>query len=329
MSQTYWMSQTAWWMLVGCLGFATSHARSDAEAAEPRDLLENSSRIVFLGDSITYTGHYVAYFDAWLLTQDFDERPTVINMGLPSETVSGLSEDGHAGGKFPRPDLAERLDRVLEATKPDLVCACYGINCGIYEPFDEVRFQKYRKGITTLEEKAEAAGAQVVLVTPPLFDDARAKRNFSYNAVLDRYSHWLMCRRENGWRVIDLHTAMAEAVKRRREQYPDFTFQRDAVHPDAAGHWVMAREIIRWFGDEAAANADSPEAMLEAKEIPADVLPLVFQRMAVRRDAYLSAAGHKRPGIRPGLPAAEAEKRAAEIGKAISAALLSASTGVE
>src|SRR2546425_2764856 len=36
-----------------------------------------------------------------------------LNLGLPSETVSGLSEEGHAGGQFPRPDLLERLARVL------------------------------------------------------------------------------------------------------------------------------------------------------------------------------------------------------------------------
>jgi len=32
----------------------------------------------------------------------------ILNLGLPSETVSGLSEPNHAGGAFPRPDLHER-----------------------------------------------------------------------------------------------------------------------------------------------------------------------------------------------------------------------------
>ena len=50
-----------------------------------------------------------------------------------------MSEEGHAGGKFPRPDLHERLDRALPKTKPDLVFACYGMNDGIYLPLDEAR----------------------------------------------------------------------------------------------------------------------------------------------------------------------------------------------
>ncbi|HVW02735.1 MAG TPA: hypothetical protein VHB77_20425, partial [Planctomycetaceae bacterium] len=123
-------------------------------AAEPTpaELLQHSKRILFLGDSITAAGVYVADFDAWLVTgaRGAKHNPVVIDGGLPSETVSGLSEEGHAGGAFPRPDLGERLDRVLKLAKPDLVIACYGINCGIYQPFDEARFEKYQSGMRKL-----------------------------------------------------------------------------------------------------------------------------------------------------------------------------------
>jgi hypothetical protein len=125
---------------------------------DPQTLLQRSRRIVFLGDSITAAGQYVAYFDAWLISRREAQAPTVIDAGLPSETVSGLSEEGHAGGQFPRPDLAERLKWVLAITKPDLVIACYGINCAIYEPFDEERFQKYQEGIQRLKSQVESAG---------------------------------------------------------------------------------------------------------------------------------------------------------------------------
>jgi hypothetical protein len=42
-------------------------------------------------------------------------------------------------------------------------------------------------------------------------------------------------------------------------------------------------------------------------------LPLVQQRVNVLRDAYVSAAGHKRPGVAAGLPVAQAEKQAEEL----------------
>ncbi len=108
-----------------------------AESVRPRR--QFSANSVF-GRQHHLRGDYIAAFDAWLTTKRLKFAPVVIGCGLPSETVSGLSEEGHAGGKFPRPVLSERLDRVLTVVEPDLVFACYGINCGIYEPLDEARF---------------------------------------------------------------------------------------------------------------------------------------------------------------------------------------------
>lgn len=281
----------------------------EEDFSKRRALLKQSQRIVFLGDSITYAGQYVGFFEAWLLTQELENPPIVVNVGLPSETVSGLSEDGHADGKFPRPDVAERLERVLAVTKPDLVIACYGINCGIYQPLDEQRFQRYQQGMKHLKQKVEAVGAALIVMTPPTYDDRRGKLPFSYNAVLNRYAQWLLDQREEGWLVVDVHRPMSDALAQRQKANPDFTFQPDAVHPNSEGHWAMAQEVILWFGDTASAQAGSPKQMLSSHRISDDVLEVVEQRLNLRRDAYLSASGHKRPGIKAGVPVEDAEKQ--------------------
>jgi pimeloyl-ACP methyl ester carboxylesterase/lysophospholipase L1-like esterase len=279
----------------------------------PAELLKESKRIVFLGDSITAAGVYVAGVDAWLAATKEGAAHHVICAGLPSETVSGLSEEGHAGGQFPRPDLAERLERVLALTKPDLVIACYGINCGIYEPFDTGRFERYQQGIKHLKLAVEGRGARLIVITPPFYDDQRAPKSFSYNGVLDRYSDWLIEQRQAGWHVVDLHSPMTQEVAKRRKADPQFTFQPDGVHPNEAGQWYVARQLIRWFRDEKAAAAESAPDMLKALGAPPELLPLVQQRVNLLRDAYVGAAGHKRPGVAAGLPVAEAEKKAQEL----------------
>jgi hypothetical protein len=53
--------------------------------------------------------------------------------------------------------------------------------------------------------------------------------------------------------------------------------------------------------------------MLAALKAPANLLPLVSQRMSILRDAYVSAAGHKRPGVAKGLPIEEAMAKANEL----------------
>lgn len=295
------------------ISFATHAFAQQSGSTSLLDLVKKSKTTVFLGDSITASGQYIGMFEAWLLTQGWETKPKFIDVGLPSETVSGLSEDGHAGGQFPRPDLAERLDRVLATTKPDLVFACYGMNCGIYLPLDEKRFEAYRNGFQQLKKKVEATGAQFIVITPPFYDDLRKPlEGFSYNGVLDQYSKWLVSQREQGWRVIDLHTAMTNEILERRKSDPAFTVQPDAVHPNDAGHWCMAKHFIQGLGGKLSSEA-SPQVMLKASGLPPEVLALTQKRVDVLRNAYVAAAGHKRPGVAKGLPIDEAEAKAAEI----------------
>ncbi len=298
------------------LGLATA-AADEPDVGWPAELAR-AERIVFLGDSITYSGQYVTAVEAWLNVKRRGNPPRVINVGLPSETVSGLSEEGHADGRFPRPDLAERLERVLRVTRPDVVFACYGINCGIYQPWDEQRFAKYREGFTKLREQVTAQGATLIVVTPPFYDDQRAGRTeFSYNDVLGRYAEWLVGQREHGWKVIDLHSAMTAEVQRRRAEDPEFTFQPDAVHPNAAGHWFMAQRIIAGLGEPQVLDARDPPAFFLERGVSEEAFQLLGERMRLLRDGYLTAAGHKRPGIAAGPPLEAAEERATEYSQAI------------
>lgn len=245
--------------------------------------------MVFLGDSITYAGQYVEFIEAYFRTRNPERAVEIIDIGLPSETVSGLSEDGHAGGKFPRPDLHERLVRVLEKSKPDLVVACYGMNCGIYLPFAEERFAKYREGILKLRERCAAAGAKVLHVTPPTFDEVKGGKP-GYGNTLDRYSEWLVSQRAQGWEVVDSHTPMNRYLAERRKTDPKFFLAGDGVHCNETGHWLIAQQILLHLGAKDVAAADGPKAMLASHPNGEAVLKLVQQRQRMLKDAWLSGA---------------------------------------
>jgi hypothetical protein len=150
-------------------------------------------------------------------------------------------------------------------------------------------------------------------MTPPFYDDQRSPRPFNYNKVLDQYSEWLLDQRKDGWMVVDLHGPMTHGVMERRAHDSKFTFQPDGVHPNNEGHWFIAQQLIRWFGDSDAAMATAPDDMLAAKKVPRETLALVEERVRVLRDAYVFAAGHKRPGVAVGLPVPEAEAKAQEL----------------
>jgi len=288
-------------------------------AAEPTNALaklKDIHRLVLLGDSITYSGQYIESLEAYCVTRFPEQRIEFLNLGLPSETVSGLSEDGHAGGKFPRPELRERLGRVLEKTKPDLVFACYGMNDGIYLPFSEERFQRFKDGIVELRDRVAAVGAKIIHVTPPTFDEVKGG-HAGYNHALDKYADWLLGQRAAGWDVVDLHGPMNRYLAERRQREPEFSLAGDGVHCGEIGHWIIAKQILLHLGAEDVATAESPEALLAVHPRGEDVLKLVQEKQRLMKDAWLTDAGHKRPGMNKGLLLVEAKAQAAELDKQI------------
>ncbi|MFM9826248.1 SGNH/GDSL hydrolase family protein [Flavobacterium sp.] len=283
--------------------------------SQPYKIPDSVKRIVFLGNSITYGGKYISYIDAYLTVKYPSRHIEIINVGLPSETVSGLSEPGHAGGKFPRPDLHERLERVLTQTKPDFVFACYGMNDGVYMPFDNERFKKYREGIDWLHDQVLKSGASIIHITTPMYDERKGK---AYANVLDIYSDWLISLRySSNLNVIDIHWPMKKYIEDKREVDSSFSYAKDGIHPNEIGHFIIAKQILLSLGEKELAKANNMKEALLAYQNGDTILRLVEKRQEIMKDAWLTQTGHKRPGMKIGLPIKEAEQKAEELNKQI------------
>ena len=272
----------------------------------------DAKRIVFLGNSITWAGMYVNDVEAFLRVRYPDRQFEIINVGLPSETVAGLSEPGHADGKFPRPDLHERLARVLEQTKPDLVFACYGMNDGIYMPFDTGRFQKFKDGINWLHEEVVKTGARIIHLTPPDYDEVTGKSH-GYTNVLDIYANWLLGKkRSSKWEVIDIHYPMKKYLMQHRMTDSAFALALDGIHPGEAGHWIIAQQILLYLGFRNVAKFAGITENLQQVKDAAALMKLIATRQNMIRDTWLTATKHLRPGLPVGPPLKEAQAKADE-----------------
>ncbi len=319
--------------VLACAAFGEERVRigHDPLVLKP---LQGVRRVLFLGDSITYSGGYVETIEAWLFAHCPEQRYELINIGLPSETVSGLTEPNHAGGAFPRPDLHERLARALAKTKPDLVVACYGMNDGIYYPFDPQRFAKYQEGLRWTRDAVRKSGAKFWVVTPPPFDAQPVAKStlpaglaeypsgqpfVGYDAVLERYSAWILEGRHGEWETTDIHTPLHNYLIEQRKQHPDFAFSGDGVHLDGQGHLLIARELLRSWG---APERTLPPLMESLPELKRDRLrKLIHDRQRLLTDAWLTDIGHKRPGMPNGTPLETAQAQAADQEKEIRALL--------
>lgn len=257
-------------------------------------------RALFLGDSITQAGTYVSFTSYYLHRLHPEQKFDIYPLGLSSETVSGLSEKGHAGGRFPRPSLFERLDRVLTKVKPEVVFACYGINCGIYQPLDEERFVAFKSGVKRLIAESKKSGVeQIYLVTPPIYDATTKEGEFNYDSVMAAYAAWEMTIKDEGVKVIDLHSAMRKARNGRKE-----VFSRDRVHPGKEGHLLMATSILQGLGVEV---PDDDVAVIQRDPL----FKKVDQLRSFRARQWMKHVGYNREKLVKPQPLGDTEKKVA------------------
>src|SRR5690606_13369529 len=94
---------------------------------------------------------------------------------------------------------------------------------------------------------------------------------------------------------------------------PGFAFARDGVHPDAAGHWVIAKAILDGLGATDLSAATEPASVVAAVRRRPALLDLIQERQTLLKLAWLSKTGHQRPGVKPGLPLGEAYAQARKL----------------
>lgn len=233
---------------------------------ETKQITLTNKRVLFLGNSITHNGLYVSFLEYALRKSYPNQEIDIISIGLGSETISGQSEINHP---FPRPSVMERLDRALEAVNPDIIFSCYGMNDGIYHPSSKEGLIAYQKGIQTLIQKAKKINSELILVTPPPFDALPISHKVvnidapefgystpfeGYDKVLGEYSDWLNTLNGNDITVIDWHTNINENLAKKRITDPTFTYAKDGVHPNEAGHLLMAQLLLEGLKETKSIN---------------------------------------------------------------------------
>ncbi len=304
--------------------------------------IEDGDQILFLGDSITQSGRYVALFEAYLWFEYPDLHLDIVNLGLGAETASGDSEPTH---EYPRPDIHERIDRVLEATQPDVVVICYGMNDGIYHPFSEERFEAYQKGITSLIEKVKKEADQVVLMTPPPFDvvSSRMKNKpipegpdavftfqtpyEDYDQVLQKYGSWIKLQTEQTKVIVQMQSALNKFIRQQRDADPNFAYG-DGVHPPTEGHLAMALALLKAFGEDRSRAEQVLYAMTNVSLFPEDrgsppteLYKVIMERHNMLSAAYREHVGHTKPQKSKALPLEEAKEKASALEQDIRAVL--------
>ena len=110
-----------------------------------------------------------------------------------------------------------------------------------------------------------------------------------------------------------------KAIEKMKELKKDLNYRisKDGVHPGDQGHWIMAKEILRYLGGKKLGRFQSVEEMFEPMKDSKVFFDLIVQRQNILKDAWLTKIGHKRPEMKTGLPMHEANLKAADLMKKI------------
>ena len=281
---------------------------------------QTNQTLAFIGDSITYGGDYINFLDLYFTVNHPQLNLHFINLGLSSETVSGLSEKDHP---FPRPVIFDRLDQILDYVRPDIASFWYGVNCGIYNPFSESRFQAYQQGIEKLIDTAVSRNIAPILLTPAPLAMPEAEKeklralndtNYMYSNPYPEYNEEVLSRyREfiNEWEHPKLKAkvdAFQILMKGAQQAY-----NQDFIHPNRTGHWMIADGFLKALGFEEGLKNISPNL----SETQKPLFELIRKKNEIYRDALVFNLGALNYWKKDYLSLEEAEQKVADLRKEI------------
>ncbi len=198
---------------------------------QPIPLLDREVVVIY-GDSITEQNLYAAFIETYLLTRFPDKELQIWNFGWGGDTARG----GNA-----------RFARDVLPVKPTLVTVDYGMNDGRYTsgPDPAVR-EAYLTAQRQLAATIKAAGARQILLTTSPIDPDRRKDQDAYNEALALMADGVLALgAELGVPTVDIFHPMRAVQQQAKAKTPGFTCIPDSVHPDAAGHLIMAYQVLR------------------------------------------------------------------------------------
>jgi lysophospholipase L1-like esterase len=205
-------------------------------------LLRPGDRLAIIGDSITEQKMYSRIIETYLTVCTPDLHISTRQFGWGGETAEGF---------------LRRMTNDCLRFHPTVATLCYGMNDHGYGPYDEHTAQWYRRNYSAVVKSLVDFGARVVLGSPGCVGRVPPWISRPRGTVEDLNLN--LCRLRNldieiaadeKTRFADVFWPMFTASYAAREKFgPDFAMSgKDGVHPDMAGHLIMAYAFLKAMG---------------------------------------------------------------------------------
>lgn len=196
-------------------------------------LVKNGQTVGFMGDSITAggwgsPGGYVRLVVAGLEANGVKVTPV----------PAGIS--GHKSNQ-----MLARLQKDVLAKKPDWMTLSCGVN-DVWHGANGIPLEPYKKNITEIVEKCQAAGVKVMILTSTMIGEDAPNSN---NQKLAAYNNFLRdLAKKKKCRLADLNADMQAAITKAGPDHKGNLLTSDGVHMNPEGNRMMATGVLKAFG---------------------------------------------------------------------------------
>jgi len=208
-------------------------------------VLRANDRLAICGDSITEQRMYCRIMETYL------------TVALPEMNIR-TRQYGWSGEKAP--EFLERMTNDVLRFAPTVATTCYGMNDHLYRPYHSYIGRAYGSNMTDIALAFKAAGARFIIgspgcmgmANPPWLDDAIPEQ---INSTPKQRNTSLCILRDIDIQIAELqHVGFADvfwnmylAQYHANHSYgTNYTLAgKDSVHPDWAGHLVMAYAFLK------------------------------------------------------------------------------------
>lgn len=207
----------------------------------------NGDRIGLIGDSITAAGQYHLFLTDYYYTRRPTEKIHFFNLGISGGTAS---------------DANLRFDWDIQPKNCNKAFVMFGMNDVQYQLFQKPGSDKNRNlqkkvvdsGCLNIKKLTGRFEGDIALLTPTPYEQlARLEKENCFGAddslkLITTFEKKLA--KEKGYLLIDLHAAMLRINAQLRKKDPCATLiGSDRIHPGITGHALIAREILKAFGE--------------------------------------------------------------------------------
>jgi lysophospholipase L1-like esterase len=195
--------------------------------------VKSGEKLAFLGDSITAGGMGSPLGYCRLVISGLEANGV-------SATAIGAGVSGHKSNQ-----MLERLERDVLSKKPEWMTLSCGVN-DVWHGANGVPLDAYKTNITSIVDKAQAAGIKVMILTSTMIGEDQPNANnqklIPYNDFLRELSKAKKCL------LADLNADMQEALKKMGSDGKTNRLTGDGVHMNPLGNMMMATGVLKGFG---------------------------------------------------------------------------------